>query len=176
MTDAGSHRTVSGVLGIALAGLVMAGCAGTTPKLADQLTEADRVAMADARQQALEVNKSGEALNWHNPETDHRGVITPVMTYESSANENCRDFQETLTVGDQSYIDYGTACRRPDGNWERRDPHDPVRYGRHYENSYGYYGYPWGPYLYHSRRRYGHHGPYSHDHFLYNGFGFGLRL
>lgn len=162
---------------IIVAALALSACVGTVPKLADQLTNADRQEMADARQHALENNKSGEGLNWHNPATDHRGVITPVKTYQSSANENCRDFQETLTVGGQSYIEYGSACRLPRGVWERRDSYDPVRYGSHYERNYGYYyGDPWGPYTHHSRYRHGHYGPYSHGHFRYDGIGIGLRL
>jgi surface antigen len=171
---------LSRTFGIGFA-LVALGACTTTPRLSDQLTDSDRAAMADARQQALEVNKSGEGLNWENPATGHRGVITPVQTYKSSADEDCRDFQETITVADQSYIDYGTACRLANGVWERRDSYDPVRYRRYSDRwrdpYYDHWGYPWGPYLYHSRYRDRYYyGPrYRYDYFQY-GFGFGMHL
>jgi surface antigen len=41
-----------------------------------------------------------------------------VRTYQTSAGQYCREYQQTIVVGGQSQSAYGTACRQPDGSWK----------------------------------------------------------
>ncbi|MBI3454108.1 MAG: glycine zipper 2TM domain-containing protein [Rhodospirillales bacterium] len=60
----------------------------------------------------------GESIAWSNPDTGHRGYVTPVREGRNqSTGEYCREFQQTVQVGGQTERAYGTACRQPDGSW-----------------------------------------------------------
>lgn len=83
-----------------------------------RLDERDRLLHQQAAQQALEVNRSGTASTWTNPDTGHAGSVTPVRTYQTGTGEYCREYQQTVTVGGQTEQAYGTACRQPDGSWK----------------------------------------------------------
>jgi surface antigen len=83
-----------------------------------QLDERDRLLHHQTAQQAFEVNTSGAASTWTNPDTGHSGTVTPVKTYQTTAGQYCREYQQTITVGGQTEQAYGTACRQPDGSWQ----------------------------------------------------------
>ena len=152
-------------LGMLLAGVLLAGCAGTAAT--DARREADNAIRLAARADALENRKSGEGANWHNPESGSRGTVVPTRTFKSDYGEDCREFQETVTVGDRTDVYNGISCRRQDGAWRiARGPyrHDRAAYdpwGPHW--SYGvrhtHFGYRspgyWGP------SRFGYGGYYS---------------
>lgn len=70
-----------------------------------------------AGQSALEHNKVGATSSWKNPDTGASGTFTPVKTYEK-AGSYCREFNQTIKIGDKVEKGYGTACRQPDGSWK----------------------------------------------------------
>lgn len=47
-------------------------------------------------------------------------MAVPVMasTTQAKADEYCREYTKTVTIGGRSEQAYGTACYQPDGSWE----------------------------------------------------------
>ena len=67
---------------------------------------------------ALESARSGQTVEWHNPDSGNYGTITPTNTYKNDSGEFCREFTQTVTVGGKKQQAYGVACRQPDGSWK----------------------------------------------------------
>lgn len=104
-----------GAEGIA-AGVLLGGLAGGA--VGSALDAQDRrLAMAET-QRVLELEKTGSTGTWQNPDTGHRGTITPTRTYQRTGGQYCREYQQTITVGGRTEQAYGTACRQPDGDWK----------------------------------------------------------
>ena len=82
------------------------------------LDRADRVAMENSTHQALEYNQSHHSSTWRNPDTGHSGTTTPIRTYKEPDGRYCREYTQTVLIEGEQHKAYGTACRRPDGNWE----------------------------------------------------------
>jgi len=82
------------------------------------LDKADRLAMENTAQQALEYNQGHHSSAWRNPDTGHSGTITPTRTYREPTGRYCREYTQTVLIGGEQHKAYGTACRRPDGTWE----------------------------------------------------------
>ena len=106
------------------AGKVIAIAAGTMAgayigsEIGKSLDRADRQAMQQRTQYSLETTQSGTTSNWHNPDSGNSGTITPQPAYTNKAEEYCREYQQTVTVGGKTETAYGTACRQPDGTWK----------------------------------------------------------
>ncbi|MFQ5348065.1 MAG: RT0821/Lpp0805 family surface protein [Rhodothalassiaceae bacterium] len=83
-----------------------------------KLDRADRIALEHAQQRALETAPSGTETEWYNPDTGHRGSITPEPAYQTAEGQYCREFTQTIIVGGEEAEGYGTACRQPDGSWK----------------------------------------------------------
>lgn len=81
------------------------------------LDRADRDYYARTSQRALENNKVGATSSWRNPDSGASGTFTPVKTYEKDGSY-CREFTQTIKVGDKVEKGYGTACRQPNGDWK----------------------------------------------------------
>ena len=148
------------------------------------LDEADTPHMAQTLQGALESNKSGQSANWINPDTSHRGTVTPLRTFKSETGQDCREFQRSATIAGETGFTYGTACRQADGTWRIVDSPDArtaggqsyytatapyyvrgPRYGGY--AGYGHYGYGYPTYYRYSygyRHSYGYryHGGYGY--------------
>lgn len=107
----GSGRAAATAAG-ALLGLLAGSEAGKS------LDRVDQMHAAQTTQTALEANRSGITSTWANPDTGHSGTVTPVRTYETPQGQNCREFQQTVTIGGKSESAYGTACRQADGSWK----------------------------------------------------------
>ncbi len=103
-----------GAEGIA-AGVLLGGLAGGV--IGDALDQRDREMAYRNNQRALESNRVGHASTWQNPDSGHSGSFTPTRTYQSSQGQYCREYQQTIVVGNESQDAYGTACRQPDGSW-----------------------------------------------------------
>ena len=163
IAERSAGRLKAGLL-LVLLGALLSGCAGVGTQLFDAT---DRQVIAATTQQVLEYNKTGEGKNWVNPETDHRGTVTPTRTFQQSGRP-CREFQQTATTEGHTYIAYDIACRRGDGNWQSQnyagldgaindapyyrdrrhyDPYcDDYRYDPfHYSRDRFGWGYPYGP-------------------------------
>ena len=81
------------------------------------LDKADKQAMQRTTSHALENNRSGTTSTWDNPDTGHRGSVTPTETYQSADGQYCREFTTSVTVEGKREKAKGTACRQPDGTW-----------------------------------------------------------
>ncbi|MEZ5931295.1 MAG: RT0821/Lpp0805 family surface protein [Alphaproteobacteria bacterium] len=102
------------------AALPLGACAaimGDQAALYDRLTDRDVALAADNFQQSLETAPDGTARSWQNPETGHRGAITPTHTYLSASGQFCRDYRESLIIGEQSGDFSHTACRDDQAGW-----------------------------------------------------------
>lgn len=75
------------------------------------LDNADKAAMRQTSQYALEATKAGHTSNWSNPDSGNSGTVTPTKTYQTAEGEYCREYQQTVTVAGKTQEAYGTACR-----------------------------------------------------------------
>ncbi len=82
------------------------------------LDRADRLAMRQTSQTALEKNPVGRASSWSNPDSGHRGTVTPTRTYETASGSPRRAAQQTVPIGGKTEQAHGRACRQPDGSWK----------------------------------------------------------
>jgi len=102
----------TGIIGGVLLGGLVGGAVGNA------LDQRDQRLAYEANQQAFENSRSGSATEWRNPDSGHSGTVTPTNTFQNANGQNCREFQQTVTVGGKSEQAYGTACRQPDGSWK----------------------------------------------------------
>jgi surface antigen len=102
----------AGVLGGMIAGGLIGGAIGNRMDAADR-REANR-----ATYSALESAPSGTTTSWRNPDSGNSGTTTPTRTYRLQSGEYCREYEQTVTIGDETQAAYGTACRQPDGKWQ----------------------------------------------------------
>jgi surface antigen len=81
------------------------------------MDEVDRMKARQALEQAT-YTPIGETITWNNPRTGHEGAVTPVRDGVTASGAYCREFQQTVTIGNKTEKAYGTACRQPDGSWK----------------------------------------------------------
>lgn len=43
----------------------------------------------------------------------------PAAAYESQPGQYCREYTETVKIGNRTETAYGTACMQPDGSWQK---------------------------------------------------------
>jgi len=60
--------------------------------------------------------RPGEVIVWESG--DATGTVKTTRMGISSSGRQCREFQQTITVGGRTEQAYGTACLQPDGSWE----------------------------------------------------------
>jgi surface antigen len=82
------------------------------------LDRADRLEMEQSTQRTLEHEPVGQSATWRNPDSGNYGTVTPMRTFESAGGQQCREYQQTITVGGRTEQGYGTACRQRDGSWK----------------------------------------------------------
>lgn len=103
----------------------LAGCASGPPPVRERLSDGDVAMMQATIRSALETAQTGAGVNWQNPQTGHRGTVTPVRTVEKDGEAPCRDYQITATAGDDTEIGYDRACRNAAGAWVSDIGEDP---------------------------------------------------
>jgi surface antigen len=86
-------------------------------QIGESLDKAD-VDYARRAQDRAHTAPIGQQITWSNPESGHSGTITPRREGTDSAGNQCREYQQTVTVGGKTEQAYGTACRQPDGSWK----------------------------------------------------------
>jgi surface antigen len=91
---------------------------GFTPGFGQGFAGPEQQAMTDTFQYALENNRLNQGAEWVNPDTGRAGVVAPTRTFNNSQGQPCREFIQTIIIGDKEEQGYGTACRQPDGNWQ----------------------------------------------------------
>lgn len=110
----------SAVTGDSSVGVVIGSLAGAYigRDIGKNLDEADQQKMYQTTQSALETGTSGNATQWHNPDTGNSGTVTPQPAYDNTDGQYCREYQQTVTIAGKPETAYGTACRQPDGSWK----------------------------------------------------------
>jgi surface antigen len=103
----GSNKTVA-TIGGTIAGVLIGGAIGRS------MDEADQACLA----QTLEQAPAQHAVAWSNPDGGHYRVV-PLEGYEDRQGRICRDYRTTATIEGRQQQLYGTACRQPDGSWQR---------------------------------------------------------
>jgi surface antigen len=86
-------------------------------QIGQYMDDQDKQKMSSTSYNALENNRSGQTAQWNNPDSGNSGTITPVKTYEKNGNY-CREYTQTVTIGNKTHEAYGTACRQADGTWK----------------------------------------------------------
>lgn len=107
----GKNNRVAGAAIGAVIGSLIGGQVG------HYMDEQDKMKAQATSQRALEYSRSGTTSSWHNPDSGHSGTVTPYKAYQKNG-DYCREFTQTVNVGGKTERAYGTACRRPDGQWE----------------------------------------------------------
>ena len=105
----GSGRTAAIVGGVA-AGAVIGGYIGNSMEPADEA----RV------QHTLETGRTGKTVIWQNPDNGNRYEMTPTRTYRTANRFDCREYSSWVFLGGYEEQVTGTACRMPDGSWQRQ--------------------------------------------------------
>ncbi len=67
----------------------------------------------------LETSRTGNTVRWRNMSTGSVYEVTPVRTYHTSDQRVCREFSSWAKIDGNEERLYSTACRLPDGSWER---------------------------------------------------------
>ena len=83
-----------------------------------RMTPADVRTANQVVQNALENTLSGMVLSWKNPLSGHYGSVTPIRTFRSKSGSYCREYHETLTIGNRTENYTDAACRDPAGQWK----------------------------------------------------------
>jgi len=125
--------TVAGAIGGALAAQNLGKGTGRTLSIAAgsllgafignnigaSLDKADMNFYRKTSQFALERNPSKKVSTWVNPDSGNSGTITPTKTIlQDDKKTYCREFTQTITIGNKTEEAYGNACRAPDGTWK----------------------------------------------------------
>ena len=108
-----SNKEIWTVLGIGLGAMM-----GST--IGSQLDERDRLLANRSFRSTMETVRDGTAGGWNNPNTGNNGTFRPTKTYQVSSGNYCREFTQTVFIGNKQQQAYGTACRQPDGSWKIR--------------------------------------------------------
>lgn len=86
--------------------------------IGQSLDQADRLAMQQNAQYALENTRTDQPTTWQNPDTGHSGTFIPTRTYQTAEGQYCREYTQTVRIAGEEQQAYGTACRQPDGTWK----------------------------------------------------------
>ncbi len=107
----GSGRTAA-----VAAGTLMGAWAGS--EIGRSLDRTDQMYLERVTRESLEEGKSGETSTWTNPDSANSGTVTPQPAFQDSKGRYCREFQQTVTIGNTTETAYGAACRQPNGAWK----------------------------------------------------------
>jgi surface antigen len=104
----GDERTVA-TIGGAVIGMLVGGAIGR------QMDQADQACVA----QALEYTAGERPVYWRDPDNGVRYEVTPFRTYEDESGRFCRAYVTTAIIDGRIEEIRDTACRQPDGIWQR---------------------------------------------------------
>ena len=82
------------------------------------LDKTDQIYATRKRHHSLGYSKSGDAVDWRNPDTGDYGNTIPLNIFRGERNQHCREYQTEVIVGGHRRSSYETACKRSDGSWE----------------------------------------------------------
>ena len=98
-----------------LAGVTLGAFLGN--EIGASMDKTDILMAQNARDYALENNKTNSQVAWNNPDSGNSGVIYPTMTYKQG-EQPCREFTQEIKIGGEIQTGYGKACRMADGSWQ----------------------------------------------------------
>ena len=98
-----------------LAGVTLGAFLGN--EIGASMDKTDILMAQNARNYALENNKTNSQAAWNNPDSGNSGVIYPTKTY-SRGDQPCREFTQEIIIGGKIQTGYGKACRMADGSWQ----------------------------------------------------------
>jgi surface antigen len=98
------------------AGVLLGGLLGS--EVGKSMDKTDRLYMEQQTNRALETAPINQQSTWRNPDTGNNGYITPRRTYQNPDGRYCREFSQTINIGQRREEATGTACRNPDGTWQ----------------------------------------------------------
>lgn len=104
----GDGRTAA-VIGGTILGALIGGNIGRTMDQTDQ----------NCIGQTLEHAPDRQTVRWNDPDNGTQYAVTPVRTEPAGGERYCREFITEVVIGGRAEQAYGTACRQPDGSWER---------------------------------------------------------
>lgn len=79
----------------------------------------DRADMASYQQASQSAMETGHTRSWRNG--DKHGTIVPHRRYTNDEGRYCREYTQTIYVGNEKHLGHGTACREEDGSWRIAD-------------------------------------------------------
>ena len=86
-----------------------------TLKLLDNLNE-EQQRKHEAAQVEATTAAVGQSITWS--EGGASGIVTATREGTDAAGNQCREFQQEVTIGGETEQAYGTACLQPDGSWK----------------------------------------------------------
>ena len=107
----GAGRTAATIGGALLGGML-----GNS--IGKSLDNADMAAYNATSQKALETAQPGQSLPWRNAQSGNSGTVTPSNYYQNPQGQYCREYTQTIVVGNHKQDGFGKACRQPDGTWQ----------------------------------------------------------
>lgn len=81
------------------------------------LNDVDRIRARDVNIMAQSA-PIGQQINWSNPNSNRYGSTKATRDGYSESGKYCREFYQTISIGNRTEEAYGTACRQPDGSWQ----------------------------------------------------------
>jgi surface antigen len=81
------------------------------------LTADDQRQIDDAMHRAFTA-PIGQQVNWANSASGNSGNIIAIKDGYSQQGAYCRDFQKTITAGNQTTKTNSDFCQMPDGSWK----------------------------------------------------------
>lgn len=98
-----------------IAGVLIGAVLGS--EIGKSMDETDRMMAERTAQRSMETTPSGTTSTWSNPDSGHRGTITPTNTYRNANNQDCRSYETTVYIEGREETATGVACRQPNGTW-----------------------------------------------------------
>jgi surface antigen len=108
---AAGNRALGTITGAALGGML-------GNRIGAAMDDEDKRRAYAAQVQALESGPSGAPVAWRNPDSGRYGSIVPGPASNSNGM-SCRQFTHTIYIDGKPQTERGTACRNPDGTWQR---------------------------------------------------------
>ncbi len=109
-----SDRLIATATGVFIGALVVS-------EIGRYLDDVDRMRARNANITARSA-PLGQQINWNNPQTNHYGSTTATRDGYSESGKYCREFYQTISIGNRNEQAYGTACQQPDGSWQIVQP------------------------------------------------------
>ena len=103
------HDRTPAIIGGTLMGVLLGGALGRS------LDQLDHRCVG----QILEHAPPRKAVAWINPDSGAAYEVTPIRTYQEAEGRYCREYQVAITIDGKPERGYGSACRQPDGSWQR---------------------------------------------------------